>query len=179
LGLVILLASATGCAKAQAKAAPEGPPLAVPQPPPRVVAPIDGPLASAPAIPEVPVAAPRAPARPPARPSTPPAQAESKPVDAAPAAAQTPPPAATEPLRPAPSPTDAAQERKIREVLVRATRDLGRIDYGKLTTNGREQYEQAKRLNEQAEQAIRDRNYVFATTLADKAANMATELLPR
>jgi hypothetical protein len=178
LGFVILLA-ASGCAKVQAKAVPEGPPLAVPQPPPRVVAPIDGPLASAPAIPEVPVPAPRAPARPPARPATPPAQAESKPVDPAPAAAQTVPPPVTEPLRPAPSPTDAAEEKKVRDVLSRATRDLNRIDYRRLTADGRSQYEQAKRFNDQAEQAIKDRNYVFATTLADKAANIAAELVPR
>jgi outer membrane biosynthesis protein TonB len=167
-----------GCAKAQAKVAPEGPPLAVPQAPPRVIAAIEEPFESVPAVPETPTPAPLAPARPPARQPASTPQAEPKP-EPPPAVAQQPPAAPAETPRPAPSPTDAAEERKVRDVLARATRDLGRVDYGRLTTNGRAQYEQAKRFNDQAEQAIKDRNYVFATTLADKAASIAAELLPR
>jgi hypothetical protein len=68
-------------------------------------------------------------------------------------------------------------ERGVRELLTRAARDLNRVDYGKLSADGRTQYEQSKRFSQQAEQALRDRNFVFATTLADKAATLATELL--
>jgi hypothetical protein len=44
---------------------------------------------------------------------------------------------------------------------------------------GQEQYNQAKSFSEQAEVALAQRNYVFAGTLADKAAKLATELLGR
>jgi hypothetical protein len=64
-------------------------------------------------------------------------------------------------------------------VLARATRDIGRIDYRRLSNEGRAQYDQSKALSEQAEQAIKDRNWVFADTLADKAATLAAELVDR
>jgi hypothetical protein len=92
------------------------------------------------------------------------------------------PPAPAEPpreLRPALSAADPAEEKKVRDVLARAARDLNRVDYRRLSTAGRSQYDQAKRFTEQAEQAIKDRNYVFATTLADKAAALAAELFGR
>ena len=93
-----------------------------------------------------------------------------------------PSPTATEPtreLRPALSAADTAEERKIRDLLTRATRDLNRVDYRRLSSDGRSQYEQSKRFSDQAEQAIKDRNYVFAATLADKAATLAAQLLGR
>jgi hypothetical protein len=77
------------------------------------------------------------------------------------------------------SAADTAEERKIRDRLNRAANALNRVDYRRLSTDGRAQYEQSKRFSEQAEQAIKDRNYVFATTLADKAATLAAELLGR
>jgi hypothetical protein len=65
----------------------------------------------------------------------------------------------------------------VRDLLTRASRDINRVDYGKLSVDGRSQYEQSKRFSQQAEQALKDRNFVFAATLADKAATLATELL--
>ena len=65
----------------------------------------------------------------------------------------------------------------MRDLLTRAARDLNRVDYGRLSADGRAQYQQSKRFSQQAEQALKDRNFVFATTLADKAATLATELL--
>jgi hypothetical protein len=56
---------------------------------------------------------------------------------------------------------------------------LGRVDYGKLNADARAQYEQSKRFTEQAQQALKDRNFVFASTLADKAAALAAGLAPR
>jgi hypothetical protein len=183
-----------GCAKAQAKAVAEGPPLQVPEVPPRVLAPVEEePIAATPVTPEAPPApAPRTPTprpvTPPRRPNT--ATSEPAPRQETPPAEQpapaTPPAATTtsptEPpreLRPALSAADNAEERKIRDVLTRAARDLNRVDYRKLTTDGRAQYEQSKRFSDQADQAIKDRNYVFAATLADKAATLAAELLGR
>jgi len=72
---------------------------------------------------------------------------------------------------------DAAAERRISEVMRKAAADLGRVDYGKLSADGQGQYEQSKRFNEQAAQELKNRNYAFATTLANKAADLATELL--
>jgi type IV secretory pathway VirB10-like protein len=182
LSLVLCAFSAAGCAKAQASA-PAGPPLDVPAPPERVLAPVEEPVtASAPepeAPPPAPVATtPRTPPRPPARraeperPETPPA------VSATPPAA---PPAAEPPreLRPNTPSGDAAAERDARDKLARAARDLSRVDYAKLNADARSQYDQSKRFTEQAQQALKDRNFVFASTLADKAAALAAGLAPR
>jgi hypothetical protein len=145
----------------------------MPAPPDRVLAPVEEPLVvTAPAPepePPVAVAAPRpAPARP---------APEPKP---APPAAAAPPsrPVETRELRPA-SPATAATERGVRDMLTRAARDLGRVDYGRLSADGRAQYEQSRRFSLQAEDALRERNLVFAATLADKAATLAAELLQR
>jgi hypothetical protein len=168
------------CAKAQAKAAVEGPPLEVPQAPPRDIPPTDEPLAAGPAVPEIPPApAPTTP--PPPRPA-PRRTTEAEPREPAPPPAAAVPAPAPEPpraLRSAPSAQDAAAERAVRDTLARAARDLNRVDYGKLSSGGRAQYEQSKRFSQQAEQALKDRNFVFASTLADKAATLATELLGR
>jgi len=171
-------ALAGGCAKARAATVPDGPPLAMPLPPPRVFSPVDeGPLAATPAVPETPTAeAPQLPPRPPARraATTPPEKPEPTPVP--------PPPAAPEPpreLRAASAPADAEADRKVRALLAMASRDLGMVDYRRLSVAGREQYDQAKSFSEQAAEALTQRNYVFAETLADKAAKLATELLAR
>ena len=135
-------------------------------------------------VPETPpVVEQRPPVRPPARRTNgTPAEAEARPEPPppAPVAAQPPPdpaPTETRELRAAPSSNTVDAERGVRELLTRATRDLNRVDYGKLSADGRTQYEQSKRFSQQAEQALRDRNFVFASTLADKAATLATELL--
>jgi hypothetical protein len=174
-----LLLAASGCAKAQAKTAPEGPPLSIPDPPARVLAPVEEP-ATAPVAVETPAPQlPRPPAaRPPVRrPAGNAADNEPRPETPAPAAAAPAPQPAPPTLRAAPSAADAAAERNVREVLARAARDLGRVDYGRLSTDGRVQYEQSKRFTIQAEQALKDLNFPFAATLADKAATLAAELL--
>ena len=182
VGLSLALA-ASGCAKARAESVPNGPPLAVPQPPPRVLAPVDAPapVASAPAPAEASPPAAAAPARPAPRPPAARAGSEPEPRPAQPVATPPPPVAAegTRELRTAPPASGPATERGVRDVLTRANRDLARVDYGKLTTDGRAQYEQAKRFGQQAEDALRERNLVFAATLADKAATLAAELLKR
>ena len=160
LGLLVVL-SAGGCAKAAAASAPAGPPLQVPAPPDRVLAPVEEPAVAAEApAPETPppsVAPPR-----PTRPT-----AEARPAPA--------PPAAAAPS-PAPAPPPAAAPR---DLLARAARDINQVDYSRLSTEGKSQYEQSKRFSIQAEQALRERNLIFAATLADKAATLAVELLGR
>jgi len=182
-GCGLSAATAAGCAKARAETmAPDGPPLAMPAPPPRVLAPVEE-LAAAPEppalVPETPAPAPRIPARTPPRRAT--GEADAKP-DVPPVTPPVPAAPVVEPprdVRPAPSAAEVALERKVRDVVARASRDLMRIDYRGLSAQGREQYDQAKQFSEDAEQALKDRNFVYALTLADKAATLATQLQGR
>ena len=163
---------ATSCAKAQAKSAPDGPPLDMPQPPPRVVvvAP-EEPIPPAPAD-ETPAAAP-APPRPVPQPARVTPRPEPK-AEAPAAAAAEGKPQEPRTLR---APGDSPSERAIRDRLNGASRDIGRVNPSRLTAGGRSQYEQARRFIQQAEQALREQDLVFAATLADKAATLAAELL--
>lgn len=179
---VCLACFAPACAKSRPTVVAEGPALSLPAPPPRVIVPAEEPLAAAPVPPEVPAAVtpPRAAARPPvrrpvaansetdARPETPAAAAEVPAVAA---------PAESRELRAAPAAGDASAERSVRDLLNRAARDLGRTDYRRLSAAARAQYDQSKRFSDQAEQALRERNFVFAATLADKAAVLAAALI--
>jgi hypothetical protein len=172
---IVLAAGGAACAKARAEAiVPDGPPLHVPEPPSRVLVPVED-LVSTPLAPEpepAPIAvAPRTPPRP---------AAEAKPQPAQPPVAAPAPPAVAEPrdLRTA-SPTNADSERNVREMLARAARDIVRVEYSRLSADGRAQYDQSRRFSAQAEQALKERNLIFAATLADKAATLAAELLGR
>ncbi|HEY4646428.1 MAG TPA: hypothetical protein VIH25_09120, partial [Steroidobacteraceae bacterium] len=77
------------------------------------------------------------------------------------------------------SPANTATEGSVRDLLARAARDINQVNYNRLSTEGRSQYDQSKRFSIQAEQALRERNLMFAATLADKAATLAAELLGR
>lgn len=169
--------AAAGCAKARAESVPDGPALAMPIPPPRVLAPVEEPLAATPAVPDVPAVAVTQPvARPPVRrAAAADPEPKSEPVVATPA-----PAASNEPireLRPASPVEDAVAERGVRGTLARASRDLSRTDYRRLSAEGRLQYETSKRFSDQAEQALKERNFVYAETLANKAAEIAAELV--
>jgi outer membrane biosynthesis protein TonB len=177
LGIAVLGAgSLTGCAKARAQTVPDSPPLTVPAPPARVIIPTEEPeVAAAPPPAETPTAsAPAPPPRPTTRPAPQP-QTPTEPQQATPPVASTEPPRASRPT----TPTEIAEERRIRDILQRADRDINRVDTRRLTVDGRAQFDQSKRLAQQAEEAVKDRNWVFAETLADKAATLAAELLAR
>ena len=93
--------------------------------------------------------------------------------------ATTPPPA-DEPPRTLQTTANATQaEQRIRGLLANATRDLGRIDYRALSVDAQAQYDIAKRFTEQADEAMKGKNIVFAEQLADKAAALAAQLLKR
>ena len=172
---------AGGCAKTRLATVPDGPPLAVPAPPSRILAPVEEPLAEN-APPAEPTATPPAtnasPARPttPRRPTTTVTTPAEEPKTETPASVQA-PPTTEPPVLSRPTPPDANAERRVRDVLRKATVDLNRVDYQRLSANGKAQYEQAKRFVEQSEAELKDRNYALATTVADKAAALATELL--
>jgi hypothetical protein len=173
----LLAALATGCAKARAQTVPDGPPLAIPDPPSRVFVPLEEePLVSSP-VPDAPATtAPRVPSAAPV-----PRRAAVTPPEPEKPTQPPPTPAAEAPreLRAASSPADPEAERRISELLRTAARDLNRVDYRSLTRGGREQYDQAKGFTEEAEKALKERNFVYAQTAADKAAKLASELLGR
>ena len=53
------------------------------------------------------------------------------------------------------------------------------MDYVALSADAKVQYDTAKRFMVLSDQAIKDRNFVFARTLADKAAVIAAVLSSR
>lgn len=180
---VAALGSAAGCAKAHASAQPAGPPLETPLPPPRVVS---SPIESDPtvtAVPPIEAPGPRTTPNPPRaaapRPDRP---AATEPPAAA--ASQTPasppaPPVEEPPLTLQKEANATQAEQRIRGLLVSAARDLNRIDYRVLSVDAQAQYDIAKRFTEQADDALKSKNLVFAEQLADKAAALAAQLLKR
>jgi outer membrane biosynthesis protein TonB len=168
----------TGCAHAQAKTTPDAP-LDMPAPPPRDVEPNEAEVP--PPVPLVPEPArSSAPVRPRPAPREQPRPEPPKP-DAAPPPPEPPKPA-EEPAKPpttlqtAPATVESEQERAIRATLTRATSVLNRVDYRALSADARTQYDTAKRFIQQADEAMRTKNLVFARNLADKAAVLAAQL---
>ena len=174
LCVVLLAASLSACAaKAQVRSEIEVPLLDPPPPPPRVVAdyPEPEPLPVAPPVEATaPAKAAPRPSRPEQRPE--PAVATPEPVENA--VRTEPPPSLT--LTPLPG-SEAQTVTAIRDLLGRAARDLSRVNAGALNTDGRAQYDTARRFLQQAEEALKARNIVFAGRLADKAATMAAILV--
>ena len=171
---------AGGCGKKRVQTVADGPALTMPLPPSRVFAPIEDeePLASS-AVPDASPARPPAvnpTAKPPARPR--PAEAERT-EQAPPAPAVAPTPEPPRELRTASAPADPESERKILDLLKRASSTLGNVYYQGLSAARREQYEQIKGLMIEAEKAMKERNFPLAETLADKAVKLATDLVGR
>lgn len=179
----VALASATlaSCAHAVASTTVELPPLEMPEPPPRVVEVIEPEPLPVAALPEEPRTNVRSrPVQPP-RPDVP----RQEPPKTDPVVAETPRPADDPPKAPpttlqtTPTQREGEVERRIRILVAQARNDLNRVNYQALNTDARNQYDMAKRFATQAEEAVRTRNLMFATNLADKAAGLAAQLLGR
>jgi outer membrane biosynthesis protein TonB len=175
---VVLLIPVIGCASAQAKTPPNMPALEVPPPPPRVIdasppaePPPPEPVITLPSVPVNPRPRQTPPSREPAKPEP---KTEPPPVVEPPAPIQPPVP----PLR-TPGTPDAEASRQVREVIDRAKKTLGSIDYRALTPQQRAQYDSAKMLITQSEDALKSTNFEFARNLADKAERIARELQGR
>lgn len=180
------LAALAGCAKARANTEPEMPALAAPPPPPRLIAPIEVEPQPAPAAQpdEAPAKQrPRVPSRPgrtePSRPPESKTDVPPRTDTTEPSRADEAPPDDSQQLRTQQPGDDAALERSIRELLSRASADLGRVDYGALGVDAKAQYDTAKRFIQQSYDALKAKNLVFAGNLADKAAALAAVLLGR
>jgi hypothetical protein len=184
--LLLLLAAvgAGGCASAGAKSQPTSSPLEVPTPPARVVVPAEPPPPPQPATDDpgartIQDTAGKTAARAPARPApvakkdvveTPPPSDPAKPPTVA-----APGPTLEQPLPPKPEEI----ERDVREKLKKAESDLNKVDYQALNPDGKAQYDTAKRFMKEAQQALAQKNFVFALKVADKAAGLAAGLPAR
>jgi hypothetical protein len=173
--LVLLTMTLGACAaKAQVRTEVELPTLDPPPPPPRIVA-IYTPEPDA--LPMAPAVEPATPVRPPTRAPRPEQKPEPVIPIPEPAEAAVRPPAPPS-LTLTPSPGSEAQTvNAIRDLLGRATRNLSRVNSASLNNDGRAQYDTARRFIQQAEEALKTRNIVFAGKLADKAATMAAVLV--
>jgi outer membrane biosynthesis protein TonB len=178
---LLLLAAApfgAGCAEKVVKADVRvEPPVAleVPQPPPRVIVP---PQPDAPT--QVEDETPPSPARthPPKaspRPETKPDAARPDAAAEAPAASETPQP----PPENKPVPADAASVAAVRQQMGRATQTLGQVNYAGLSNDMKAQFDTANRFLALAEQALKEGNLLFASTLTDKAGAIASLLTGR
>jgi hypothetical protein len=175
VSLVLLTATLGACAvKAQVRSEVELPLLDPPPPPPRVVVAYaePEPLPVTAAVEAVP------PAKPPVRPART-AEQKPEPITSPPEpveAVARPSPAASLTLTPTPG-SEAQTVTAIRDLMGRAARDLSRVNANGLNADGRSQFETARRFLQQAEEALKTRNIVFAGRLADKAATMAAILV--
>ena len=171
LFLILVLATAGGCSRLQARTEPVRPALETPPPPPHLIISVGielpaevEPLAAMPAPVE------ELPAPPPVR-ATP--RAAPK-VEAAPAQPVAEPEV---PRRTLQTTTNVGEtELKIRAQMAQAAQDLGRINYRALSAEGRAQYDIAKRFNQQAEEAENEES-ALCRAAADKAASLAALLL--
>jgi hypothetical protein len=179
--LVVCAWSTAGCFGLRGRAVTAPTPLDMPEPPPRVVEVHEPDVPPPIALPEEPVR--NTPTRPrPTPPTTevarpgPPAPPET-PTDTAKPEELTPRPPTT--LQTTPTQREEEVERRVRGLLGHAMTELNRINYQNLSSDGRTQYDMAKRFVSQAEEALKAKNLVFATNLADKAATLATQLAGR
>jgi outer membrane biosynthesis protein TonB len=173
------LSLASACASTvKAKTPVERPNLDVPPPPPRVVEPAPVPEAPPEPVPDLPP--PPAPIKPkPTPPRTQPTEPkpESKPEQPPPDNVQSSPPTPMVPQLQTPQTADGTEaEKNVRSTLERAKSVLGTVNYSPLSKERKKAYNDAKAFIHQAEDAIKQGNYVFAQSLATKAETLATEL---
>lgn len=177
LALVVTLLFVSGCGKKVVQTVPPPPELQVPPPPPRNVEPVDAQLPPPVSLIDAPVRTverPRATPPPPPRDTRPEPRPEPvvevKPVEE---------PRPTTTLQTTSTNREADLERGVRAMLQSATADLNRVDYRRLNTDVQLQYDTAKSFVRQAEEALKSKNLVFAQTMAEKAATLASQLAGR
>ncbi len=184
LGCACLLGAA-GCSRSAAVVASAPVVLNVPPAPPRVISVPPEPVApvetttAAPQEEERPVRQARPAARPDAGARTGQAASDTatdgNDAPAAPTPAE--PAAPPAPVLRTPQTADEGQAgKRVRDVLRRATELLAQVNPATLSREARTQHETARRFVEQSEQALLERNFVFASYLADKAETLARGL---
>jgi outer membrane biosynthesis protein TonB len=180
--IILLLGLATvssACSTTQARTVVDRPALEVPPVPPRVIERAPAPPEAPEPVPELPPPPanprPRAPQRdatkPEPKPETPPAEPQP--------ATPTPPQPTLPPLRTGSSPDGAEATRMITEIRNRAQKLLDATDYQKLTREQQAQYDNAKRFIDEADEALKAKNFELARGVAEKAEKLARELQGR
>jgi hypothetical protein len=170
-----LAIAASACTRARASVEPEMPLLQPPPPPPRMV---ETYLEARPVTIEPEVVVESAAAIPPNKPTprpTPP-KPEAEKIEPPRVEPERTPPAPALTLKP-PSGSETKTVASIRDLLLRASRDLARINYAALDADGRVQYDTARRFVQQSEGELKNGNVGLAGKLADKAATMAAVLV--
>lgn len=186
LGLI-----ASGCASAQAKGRPaDRPGLNVPPPPPRVIEP----AAQAPPEPvgDLPqpsgqpiVASPRGPRREvPPKPAGSDAKGEAKagdqkPIEPLPIEPSPPPVQPSPQLRTPETAASSGAARNVRTTIDTAQGILNTVNYAALSNVRKKAYNDAKLFMQQADEALKQGNLVFAQAVANKAESLAKELAGR
>lgn len=166
--LICVLGAAACGARAETVLPGATPELLPPTPPARLVIPApEAPTLPEAAEPEPSTPKPVTPSRPAARPNPPAMSAPPPP----PASAEAPPPAV---LSTTMDTTDF--ERRIRGQLGRATTLLAQVNPRTLSAEAKAQYDAAQGFIRQCDEALKVRNLMFASQLADKAATMAALL---
>lgn len=174
LALALALVSAGGCRRAPVQTVPIMPELNVPPPPPRVIESVDAVAPDPVPLVDAPV---RTVERPRVAPVAPPKDAKPEPKPEPPIEprpTEEPKPVTT--LKTTPTDQDAELERRIRGVIQAASADLNRVDYRRLGSDVQLQYDMAKGFVRQSEEALKSKNFVFAQTMAEKAATLASQL---
>jgi len=173
----------TGCARHQAPSTPAAQgPLEMPAVPSRVLAPVAVPTSGA--EPDSAAAEPGSPGpgrhrpRPQSRPPEPTPSHQVPAVEPGPpgATGDVTPPGPRTVLQTPLTAGDAGTERQVREVIARARQRLSEVRAQDLGPDGRAQFDTAERLLDQAEDALKSRNYLFARYVADKADQLARGL---
>ena len=181
--VLVCSVTAGGCSRLSARTAPAPPPpLDVPAPPPRIVEALGTDSPSPGTLVDAPESSAPSTRRPPPRVEAP--KPEPKPAEPPPTpVTEVPPP--VEPAKPVttlqttPPEREAALEQQIRSKVELAGKTLNSIDYKKLPRSEQQQYDQAKNFLARAEEAILEKNLVFARQLAENAEKMAAQLAGR
>lgn len=182
-----LVVLAAGCASASGGNPADRPDLVVPPPPAHVVPitpePVIEPVADVPAPPSASAPAGRGAGRAsretPPKPAASEAKPEAKPGETKPDTAAEAAPPATPPPAPAPqlrTAESSGAEAAVRGAIERTRNLLNSIDYRLLTPARRKAYDDAKGFAQQAEDALKAGNMVFAQSVATKAEALAKEL---
>jgi hypothetical protein len=190
IGVMVVLAfvGLSACAKKQVLAQAPPPPLEVPVVPPRLVGPVvveepatvqvEEPEPDQPPRPRQPRPASRAAGNDPVTKVEPPPDSGAKPTEGAPSSNGS----AAEPaplLRTPDTANDAQVVREVRETLARAGENLNKVNYNGLNPGAKAQHDTARRFITQAEDALKNKNLVFARYVANKAENISASLLNR
>ena len=184
---VVLAPLLAACASTQAKGTVTTA-LDVPPPPPHVVELPAEPLEPVAEIPNAPGGTSPSAARParPAAPKPDPSKTEPPKTDT-PAAAPAPPPETPAPVAPpppnpqlrTPQTADTSAAASVRTTIDRAKNTLNSVNYGPLSNERKKAYDNAKLFIQQAEDALKEGNIVFAQANASKAETLAKELAGR